>query len=406
MSRAVSVHTSRMTNYNIMHQLLKYQFRFQPALFFVLICTLFWFNTAFGQNSLGFNIRPASSTVSNNAAYFDYEIEPGNQINDEIEVVNTSNQPISLIIYPAEAQPSDNGGLTFGDRETNMGSTGRWLDLEQIELTLAPKDSRLIPFKVNIPPEITSGEYVAGIVAEQTNVNQTNSDQGIGATFVPRTAATVLVTVPGPQTAELSITKLEGVVQGNRKTAITHLFNSGNIGLKPHGSIEIFDQAGQLLDQQAIQLGYFMPQGELTYPVFLPDGEQDQSVYRVVVELNYGEEVISEIADLTFETTKTTPSATPTYESVATTTPQNATEIAVTNTPESVAEARGSQEIGENNIASALDTETQEIEDKPSDLNQNLYLAFAFMVSLLILTGCLIYFFILLRNKRSKTEQN
>ncbi len=406
MSRAVSVHTSRMTNYNIMHQLLKYQFRFQPALFFVLICTLFWFNTAFGQNSLGFNIRPASSTVSNNAAYFDYEIEPGNQINDEIEVVNTSNQPISLIIYPAEAQPSDNGGLTFGDRETNMGSTGRWLDLEQIELTLAPKDSRLIPFKVNIPPEITSGEYVAGIVAEQTNVNQTNSDQGIGATFVPRTAATVLVTVPGPQTAELSITKLEGVVQGNRKTAITHLFNSGNIGLKPHGSIEIFDQAGQLLDQQAIQLGYFMPQGELTYPVFLPDGEQDQSVYRVVVELNYGEEVISEIADLTFETTKTTPSATPTYESVATTTPQNATEIAVTNTPESVAEARGSQEIGENNIASALDTETQEFEDKPSGLNQNLYLAFAFMVSLLILTGCLIYFFILLRNKRSKTEQN
>lgn len=246
-----------------------------------LVCTVllsFFFSAinapAFAQGNLRISLLPdLSVTSSANDSYFVYNSPAGTVVEDTVLVTNSEKSPIELHVYAADVNTASNGGAAFS---TNFGEaptgTGAWLNLSETRVTLKPKESRAIPFTFTIPPDATAGEYAAAIVAQGADSSETKQDSGLGINLVPRVAVTMWATIPGPIEPQLAITSLTAGQSRTRQVVVANLHNSGNVGLKPQGSLTIREQgSGTPVYEASIQMGYFLAGDLLDYHIKLKD---------------------------------------------------------------------------------------------------------------------------------------
>ncbi len=73
------------------------------------------------------------------------------------------------------------------------------------------------------------------------------------------------------------------------------LKNSGKVFLRPSGSVKMWDEHGNTVVEQAINMGTFVPGTEVRYPVSLPSPPGPGN-YSVRVELSYGDGQIARYA--------------------------------------------------------------------------------------------------------------
>lgn len=105
--------------------------------------------------------------------------QAGGVVRDAVAVVNVGRKPVTLSLYPADA--NQNGSTTFqlSLRNQKPRSTGAWLSLEgqkSLRITVpashaGPHGSNIpgrivIPFKARVPLRANPGDHVAAIVAE------------------------------------------------------------------------------------------------------------------------------------------------------------------------------------------------------------------------------------------------
>ena len=162
----------------------------------LLACLLVGGNPIFAQTGLTFDLSLKSERSNSlQESYFHYAADAGQIVEDVVVVQNSGPEPVQLALYAADGQTADNGGITFPNKDQTASNTGTWLTLVENELTLAPNETREIPFTLAIPADIT-GEHAAGIVAQRLDLADTSS-QGSGVTFIPSVGMTVLVNIAG-----------------------------------------------------------------------------------------------------------------------------------------------------------------------------------------------------------------
>jgi hypothetical protein len=237
---------------------------------------------AFAQGNLRISLLPdLTVTSSANDSYFVYNSPAGTVVEDTVLVINSENIPLDLDLYAADVNTASSGGAAFS---TNLGEdptrTGAWLNLSETRVTLEPDESRAVPFTFTIPPSATAGEYAAAIVAQRADSSETKQDSGLGINLVPRVAITMWATIPGSIEPQLAITSLTAGQSRTRQVVVANLHNSGNVGLKPQGSLIIREQGSSTPVYQApIQMGYFLAGDLLDYHINLkeplPAGEYE-----------------------------------------------------------------------------------------------------------------------------------
>lgn len=243
---------------------------------------------AFAQNGYTFMLRPDPGvSPSNNESYFVYgDLAPGTVVDDAVQVINTGAQPLDLLIYPADAVTAANGGIAF---PTGYGETptraGAWIELAESEIHLQPGEVRSIPFRLTIPPDVR-GEIVAGIVAQPAVTPEGEGQFAI--TVVQRVAVTLLATVQGaePLHASMEIDTLRADTNGDQQLVLAILRNSGDLGLRPSGALQIQDFGGKQVYRRDLSLSYFLAGDTVEYSIPveppLPAGE-----YQVTLQLAY-----------------------------------------------------------------------------------------------------------------------
>lgn len=247
-------------------------------IFVCLILLSFFFSagggSAFAQDKLHISLLPDLSTTSSaNESYFVYNSLAGTVVEDTVLVINSENSPVELLLYAADVNTASSGGAAFS---TNLGETptdtGAWLNLSETRVTLEPEEERAIPFTFAIPPDATAGEYAAAIVAQPTDSIETGQGSAVGINLVPRIAVTMWLTIPGPIQPQLAITSLTSGASNTRQVIVANLHNTGNIGLKPQGSLTIRDpQNDTPIYEAPIQMGYFLAGNSLDYRITLPE---------------------------------------------------------------------------------------------------------------------------------------
>ncbi len=232
------------------------------------------------------------SSASSQRAYFVYEASAGKNIEDRVSVRNESEEPLHLLLFPADAVTASRGGIAIATLvDDTPKRAGAWIDLSQTELTLAPGEDRSVPFTVSLPRDLLPGEYAASIVAQQKAEENDGRSGPLGARFIPRFGVTVLVTLSGSSAdalrPHLEITDLKAATGPRQQTVIADLSNSGNDGLdKAEGSLIVRQPGGLLLQEMPVRLGYFLAREDLDYRIGL-EQEVAAGEYDVTLALTH-----------------------------------------------------------------------------------------------------------------------
>lgn len=168
------------------------------TLFFVATFTLLNVITVSALGLGGVSGKPAGNPYSSEArTWFIYNLAPGTEHKDAVEVYNPTDQIKTVVVYPADSTPSSDGGFALKQKVEAMTDVGSWISLEKNEVTLNPGEVATIPFTIKIPADkpLDVGEHSGGIMIEDKQPNTVANGQGI--ILNTRVGIRVYINIPG-----------------------------------------------------------------------------------------------------------------------------------------------------------------------------------------------------------------
>ena len=175
--------------------------------------------------------------------------EAGGVVRDAVAVVNVGRKPVTLSIYPADA--NQNGSTTFqlSLRNQKPKSTGAWLSLKgrtKLKITVPASHAGpfgtnipgriVIPFEARVPLNANPGDHVAAIVAELDA--PAKDKNGANITLQQRLGVAVYIHLTGELRSGLQVSHLSahwsepGNALGTSRYVVKYsVTNVGNVRL-------------------------------------------------------------------------------------------------------------------------------------------------------------------------------
>ncbi|HUW24250.1 MAG TPA: DUF916 domain-containing protein [Patescibacteria group bacterium] len=216
----------------------------------------------------GLGIRPAYPEPSQplTRSWFIYQLASGESKDDAVVVSNNSSRRIKAKLYAVDATTTKDGAFALlGEKDSQQG-IGAWVKLAADAISLAAGEEKIVPFKITLPATIKAGDYLGGVVVEDSTVNQ---DKGIN--MVTRVGVRIYETVPGELVSKLGLKDFFWKLSGSKPVFYLRLANEGNLRLTPKGKLKIKTLfLGQTLYVKEADLGIILPGKEITVPLIWP----------------------------------------------------------------------------------------------------------------------------------------
>ncbi len=168
-----------------------------PLFLSFLVASFLLIPFAQGASLGGVGGKPANPDLDDGETdqWFVYNLAPGESVEDELLVDNSTDQTVIVKLYPADSTPSTDGGFALDQEVESRDDVGAWVTLSQTGLTLGPRESVVVPFTLSVPddPSLDVGEHAGGILIQPV---VENVDQG-GIQLQLRTGVRIYVTLPG-----------------------------------------------------------------------------------------------------------------------------------------------------------------------------------------------------------------
>jgi hypothetical protein len=245
-------------------------------------------------NSHNFALQAVSADGTSIIPYFVLDGTAGGQTTRQVQIVNQGDSAGSVQLYTVDAATGHIGGTVLKMREDTPTETGGWIQLERDTITLAPGEGQLISFVVNVPAGARSGQHVGGIVMEPLDEDaevQTQSQDEVSfqVDVKTRTAVAVQVNLPGTPIEQLDVLGITLGGHDSRQIMYLNLRNSGTQMVKTTGSLRIVDDQGQQLQNIRFNIGTFLPEDEINYPVHIVGEALAAGNYTADLSLRYGD---------------------------------------------------------------------------------------------------------------------
>jgi hypothetical protein len=203
--------------------------------------------------------------------YFVYSLSPGAVQQGGVIISNSGTATGTVKLFAADATTGSTTGTVYlTDRKAEHA--GAWISLAKSTLTLKPGQHRTVPFTVRVPANAKPGQWVGGVVAETSHqVSQPKSKNKASVRIKIRdlTIVAVQVNVPGPPVLGFTI---GGVTTGGQRgfqQIVTHIANTGNVLVKPTGTVTVLNKQGAKLQVLTFKMDTFLPQTAIDYPLLL-----------------------------------------------------------------------------------------------------------------------------------------
>jgi hypothetical protein len=203
--------------------------------------------------------------------YYVYSLSPGAVKRGVVIVSNVGNAPGTVKLFTADGTTGPTSGTVY-KTDVRPTQAGAWVTLSSTTLTLAPGAHRKLPFTVRVPAGASSGQWVAGIVAETSQkvaAQKPGQKARVQIKIRDLTIVAVQVNVPGPPKIAFAVGGVTtGGTRGFQKVFV-HLASTSNVLARPRGSVTIFDKAGKLVETLPFKLDTFLPRTAIDYPILL-----------------------------------------------------------------------------------------------------------------------------------------
>lgn len=241
------------------------------AIISIIVASTFNHSFALAMGQVTLTVKNPNPYTGNHS-WFIYEKDAGQSVEDTALLKNYGNEPSQVTIYPVDASSSESGSFILALAETNQTGVGAWTTLDKKTLRINPHDTVEIPFKINIPSNVTPGEYIGGIIVENEPVKspdqkESETTTGTSVNVKTRVGTRIYLTVPGDiiENIRTKDIRVKSDVNGIIKFDFT-IENKGNVSHTPIAHIEIYDYSDKLYETIDQQLGTSMP-GSITNPI-------------------------------------------------------------------------------------------------------------------------------------------
>jgi len=228
------------------------------------------------------------SRLSPTGGFFLLDALPGETVTQAIGLRNDSGGPLEMQLAAVDAVTGQLGGASYGLAGEAPGRTGAWITLERSAMTLAPRASAVVSFRVAVPSGAQSGHHLGGISisvpkAQGGAAEAGTAQAGASIDVQTRRIIAVQVNLPGPADPELVIRGVAPVARPDGLYLEIAVENTGRGLTKAKGVVNVGDDF-----QRNFDIDTFVPRTSIAYPVKwateAPDG-----AYPARVELRYGD---------------------------------------------------------------------------------------------------------------------
>lgn len=173
------------------------------------------------------------------------ELNPGDSTEVNVILGNSGNIEQTLRTYVIPALSGNNGGFILADYGTDADEVTSWVDYPEEGYTLQPTEGLIVPVEISVPADVTPGEYVTGLAAEQAESFEIPGTDMMRQRV--RWSIPILIVVPGEREPafELGDAELEWYGQGIYATI--QIANTGNVTVRPEGEIRLLNAEGTVI---------------------------------------------------------------------------------------------------------------------------------------------------------------
>lgn len=206
-------------------------------------------NSCYGANEGYVGAFPTNYNPENpkTKSWFIYELKPGKSMDDSITLVNNSEKPINVRVYPVDATTTSDGAFALLNESQEQTGVGSWVKMSKTLLTLEPKSATPVPFTIRIPRQTIVGDHAGGIIVQEVE-NLKEASSGIGLNIVSRVGTRIYQTVPGDKVFKMEIRDFAYKIVEEKLEYSFVLENLGNVILNPTGRVELKDQTGKIVE--------------------------------------------------------------------------------------------------------------------------------------------------------------
>lgn len=177
------------------------------------------------------------------------KVDPGQVLSRTVEVTNFSSIAQTLYLSVKDiSSVNDSGQPTFAKAgEVTSYDVSSWVAFSAPSVTLAPGESRKVPFLISVPSQVSPGGHYGGVVFQQNPPDLTTSGTGVGY----EVAMLLSMRVSGDIKEEAQVRDFQAEKMIYGKTPVKFLVrieNPGNVIVRPRGPIDLVNMFGKKVD--------------------------------------------------------------------------------------------------------------------------------------------------------------
>jgi len=197
-----------------------------------------------------FVIRPIDGLDGD---YFTLEAEAGTTNELTVVLGNADEVPLTLRTYVSDVVPIVNGGFAVAEEAIEPTGAATWIDYSAETFDFAPGDGIERTFAVTIPEEAAPGQYIAGISLQTADALDVEGSS-MFRQIIRKTVA-VFIIVPGEENPAFELGAPSTQESGSRQFITVPIANTGNVLVRPTGTLIIATPDGDPVVTAPIELG-------------------------------------------------------------------------------------------------------------------------------------------------------
>lgn len=192
----------------------------------------------------GAGIAPANPRPDEplSSSWFIYEVNPGDVLEDDAWILNTSAKPLKISIDAVDAISLGGGGFGLLDKSQPNPNLGDWVTLDKREVEVPPNTKQKVHFKITVPANPEVGDHIGGLVVQKMDSAPDMVSKSGGATVNIRTrvGARIYLTVLGNIHRGWKLLGKSFFGRGNKMVLRFKVANSGNVRARLQGDVRIY----------------------------------------------------------------------------------------------------------------------------------------------------------------------
>lgn len=211
---------------------------FFRAILLVLFSILVVPHFVFAQSSAGISI---------NRATIESAADPGDVINEEIEITNLSDKEQLYYIFARDiVGVRDGNAPEFANegQELTGFELSTWLDLPSEPITVPAGGKKNLQFTIKVPDNATPGSHFGGVFVSV----EPPKFREIGASVGYDVASIISIKISGDTTISAQIREFstDKIIHGNTNVGFNvRIQNTGTVLVRPYGPLEVFNMFGR-----------------------------------------------------------------------------------------------------------------------------------------------------------------